>query len=251
MKTLLTLIVGACLVGGSGVVSATDAGNDSLNLDWLQISTNRQAFATELDKIEQLWPGQPEQYFETAKQLENGLEHFTEILSARQSMVDLFTNVALKAFPSDPGLAATFVERERDFILESLNFETMRKEKATYQAMAHLLGEIRSQEIPNYVPRGTSRPGLDILIQAGVMDPKQITDPNLTQQLADAEAANKRDLVMNTLQASLAASDRILSFHLLHARFWTRANPAIDGQFVNAVTIEGHLTPEERHQIAN
>jgi hypothetical protein len=252
MKTLTiaSAVVGA-VVCANCFVEAAETNSTSMSIEWEQISSKAGAASALLPKVETLWPDQPVQYFETEKKIGNILGGFSEDPAARQSLVGLFTNVVRKPFPTSSGQVVTFVELERDFVFDGLKFEAIRTDRVAYDAIAHLLGEIRSRERPNYSNRGTSLPGREILIKAGVMDPNLLKDPILKQQYEQAVEQNKQDLAMNSLQASLIESDEILVFHLLNARVLIPPHDAADANFFKALSKTAHLTADEQLQITN
>jgi hypothetical protein len=248
--TIVSAVVGVVACANC-LVKAGPTNSVGMAIEWDRISNDVQAASALLPNVEKLWPDQSAQYFETEKKIGNILGGFSENPSAKQSLVGLFTNVVQKPFPSGAEQVVSFVELERDFVLDGLKFEPIRNNRVAYGAIAHLLGEIRSREIANYSFRGTSLPGREILIKAGVMDPNLLTDPILKQRYAQAVEQNKQDLAMNSFQASLMESDSILVFHLLNARVLIPPHDAADANFFKALSETAHLTTDEQHQIGN
>ena len=116
-------------------------------------------------------------------------------------------------------------------------------------AIAMFVGEMRANMIPDYVNRGTSRPGLEILEQAGVSDARALTEPAQIEAYEKAVKANEEDLLMNELQLTLCRNDRIMTFHLLHNCTRIDGGDSDSKEFINSVIKNARLSEKEAKKL--
>lgn len=118
----------------------------------------------------------------------------------------------------DLRIAARYFSVKRDVLLSCFNYNEIYADEANADRLRMFWAEIMARRIPDYKFQGTSRPGLDILMGAGVWSRDQLT--NETQKAAYDAAVRENDnkLRMNELQQVLDRAVRILGFQMKHQK---------------------------------
>lgn len=244
--TPLAVLVCIMLASSSYSDSKVDAANQKIAE--ALTSGNVQSVIASLPAIEDIWPQSIEQYFRSAESAARFLGGAGDDLAIQQSLDTLFAEVLAKRCPSDDDLvqATAYFDRKQEVVLYSFNFERMRYQKSHLLAVSRFLGEVRERRIPNYQNRGTSRPGQDILDEAGVFEASSLTNPVQIQAYEKANIDNIRDMQMNGLQLSLMRADRGVTFTLLGRCAQLRHEGKLDKEFANELANNAHLNEKER-----
>jgi hypothetical protein len=181
-----------------------------------------------LPEVEKLWPGQPETYFQSAKEAAGVLVGAVRKSDARNELLNLWTNVLQKPMPAEEKQVITCLEMKWDTILVYLNLEEFRSSKTRWLEIAKFIGEIRSRIIPSYSNRATLNPAVgpgDGLEKARV-----------------AIKENERNKIMDRLQQELRVKDwELISYFRLNIP----ARLHKDDQFIKAASSAARLTKEE------
>lgn len=186
--------------------------------------------------IEKLWPQKPDAYFASVKDAAGTLDAAAAEPAARSAISNLFSSMIEKTIPSAPAAAAGFLEAKQDAILYFLNFREVREDQTNLLALARYVGTIRSQIIPNFVPKTVyaNPPGL--------MD----ATPAQAQQIIQENEQNK---AYNQWQQSLAIANTLLTFQLLHNAAHLSARHLVNAGFVKDLSTAAHLAQDEQSQL--
>lgn len=235
VSTFALLILANCTLQNSFAGTEIKNVNEQAIVQALA-SNNVQITISILPAIEKLWPQQPENYFLSVEKAASTLGGATDDSKAKLALLNLFSNMIQKSIPTNGDFAVRCLEKKDSIILQYLNFDEMKNDKAKWVAVAKYIGEIRAQIIPSFVPKTV------YLNPPGVMD----SPPERVQQLI---LENQQNMAINNFQESLHTADSILTFQLLHncSRF-----PASDPQnidFIKDISSAAHLTEDEQHQL--
>ena len=193
-----------------------------------------------------LWPDSPEGYFQVVHQAMQALAGAPDNPAAKQCLSNLFVSVSEKKMPGNNKKQNTlYFEQKGKIYLSFLGLEKTREDRSRLLAIALFVGEMRSHIIPSYANRGTSRPGLNILEQAGVNDRCALTNAVLIEAYERAIKANEEDMLMNELQSMLLRNDRIITFHLLHSCAPLSGPDSVSKKFINSIIKHARLTEKE------
>ena len=242
------LVVLACIMLATTCYSDAKANSANQKVAEAVASGNVQAVIASLPAIEDMWPQSVEQYFRSAENAARFLGGEGDDLAIQQALDKLFAEVLAKRCPSDDDLvqATAYFDRKQEVVFYSFGFERMRYGKSHLLAVSRFLGEVRDRRIPNYQNRGTARPGLDILDEAGVFEASSLTNPAQIQAYEKANMDNIRDMQMNELKLSLMRADRGVTSKLLYSCSQLRYEGKLDEEFADAVANNAHLSAEER-----
>jgi hypothetical protein len=209
-----------------------------------------QAVASALHDAENLWPDAPEEYFQVARQVQQVLVGMEESPAAKQYLSNLFESVSAKKKPgNDKKQDVTYFEQKAKTYLGFLELDETRHDKSRLLAIAMFVGEMRANIIPDYENRGTSRPGVEILEQAGVCDARALTEPAQIEAYEKAAKANEEDLLMNELQLTLWRNNRIMTFHLLCNCNRIDGGDSDSKEFMNSVIKNAQLSEKETKKL--
>ena len=249
MKTLIIIILTG-LIGFSYVkASSTETNGQHSNIENALTSDSPKEVVSIVPEINKLWPQDPEAYLNAVNRAAHILGGALNDVDNRRAFLSLFSSAMAKAIPADETQAPTWVGLKSDLILYYLNFDEVRNNKAHLIEIAKFVGEVRSLIIPQYSNRGTAQPGVQVLIKAGVLDPKLLKDPELKQEYEKAVQENQRDMLMNQLQSSLFQADRTLIFQLLHDAAQFPSSESTNVDFIQKITAAAKLTGEESRQL--
>ncbi len=201
-----------------------------------------------LPELELLWKQDPLAYLTAVKVAAPALRA-TSDAGARKAALDLFANVLEKTAPTETEAAAGYFGLKDKIISAYFDLEEVRSNKARLLMVADFLGEIRSRRIPNYKNQGTNAPGLKILIAAGTMEAKELTNPEQKAAYEKAVEQNKEDMNMNLLQLALFSANGGLAFALIETAKEFPATKAENRDFYEELTKRAKLTPEERTKL--
>jgi hypothetical protein len=253
MKSLLRiciLIIVVEFVPVATVLSGTDLDRMSVELLNAIRSGDTQAVNRTVVEVEKRWLDSPEGYFRFVRQVNQVLAGELESSAAKQCLARIFDSVSEK---KKPGVSTqqdvVYFEQKSQTYLAFLDHEEIRKDKSCLLELARYVGEVRASMIPDYVNRGTSRPGLEILEQAGVNDVRALTGDTQVKAYEKAVKTNKEDLLMNELQSSLRRYDKILTFHLVHASAHFSRADFNDKEFRNNVIKASRLSEKEASKL--
>lgn len=168
---------------------------------------------------------------------------------AKRELYDLLADILGTACPTNIPDVTPYFEIKKEVVLEYLNLEAVRTDKAWVMGVARFVGEIRSCMIPDYRNGGTAQPGLQILLQAGVRDASALTNSVLKEAYKQARARNEQELQMNRLQSSLREVNAVMSFHVLQAAARILPTETHAGSFVDELATNGRLTKDERMKL--
>ena len=240
------LLLACC--GSSNAQPDVESSETSAAVTQAAASQDVQGLLRLLPSVERLWNQDPEGYLRAVSQAVPVLRTETSG-DAKHALVVLFSNVLAKPSPADTARATTYFQLQRSIVLDYLNLEEVRSDKARLTEIAHFVGEVRSRMIPGYTNRGTAQPGLDILVQAGVRDASSLTDPVQKAAYETAVRDNEQDMLMNKLQLELYSTNEILTFHLLHCAAHFPATNSENRDFLGAVVKSAHLTETESKEL--
>ena len=189
-----------------------------------------------LPDIENLWPQQPEIYFQFVKKTSSILANSPTNADARQLQLGLFLNTIQKKCPTNASLAISCLKAKRDAIAHFLNLNEIKNDKSSWIAAAKFIGEIRSQIIPDFIPKEV------------YLNPRN--DLSLSpQQLQQAIEENEQNKAINGFQQELRISDSFLTFCLLHNVGNFPTSDSNNTNFLKEVISAAHLTEKERSQL--
>ena len=189
-----------------------------------------------LPVIEKLWPQKPDVYFASAKNAAGALDAAAASPDTRGAISNLFSSMIEKTMPSAPESATPCLEAKDDAILYFLNFREVREDKTNLLALARHVGTIRSQIIPNFVPKTV------YVNPPGLMD----ATPAQAQQIIQE---NQRNQAYNNWQQSLSTANTILTFQLLLDAARVAGKQPENAGFVKDVSTAASLAPEEQGQL--
>ena len=111
-----------------------------------------------------------------------------------------------------------YFKAKKDVLLSGFNFPDFYNLPKNRKCLDEFLAEVKNVKICDYKLQGTSRPGLDILIQAGVESRSQLTNELFLSMYDEAVRVNQQKLYMNQLQRLLDRIDRIFMFQMEHQK---------------------------------
>lgn len=245
-KKYLIVLAGLILT----ITGYSDSKADAINQKVAEAvaSGNVQSVIAALPALEQIWPQSMGEYFQAAENIARFLNDAGSDSAVQQTVEALYAEVLDKRCPEDASLvqATAYFNRKEKVVGFSSSFENMRYNKSHLLAVSRFLGEIRDWRIPNYTNRGTSRPGLDILDEAGVSEASSLTNPIQIRAYEKANEDNIRDMEMNGLQLALFSANSSITFKLLGACQQLRHDGKLDEKFADEVARNARLTAEER-----
>ncbi len=254
MKTFFTVMIAALVLNIHGLGWAyTKAEADGVygRVTQAAASGDTKSILEVLPGLEDLWTYSPELYLRATDLTARGLGSKQNDPAAKESLGALFSAIFKKNCTTiDNKEAAACFRLKLETALYFLGFEDTRTDKARLLAIAGFVGEVRTRIIPNYANRGTSQPGLQILMQAGVKDAHQLKDPAQVDAYQKAVLENDQLLIMNELQLSLFRVNQILTFHLLQCCARMQRVGAKDDKFIDDVVSKASLTTDERKRLA-
>lgn len=124
-------------------------------------------------------------------------------------------------------IAARYFSVKKDVLLSCFNYPEIYANQANADRLTRFWEELVARRIPGYRFQGTSRPGLDILIGAGVWSRDQLTNEAQKAVYDAAVRENDNKQRMNELQQVLDRAVRILGFQMKHQK--CRVNFVPDG----------------------
>jgi hypothetical protein len=201
-----------------------------------------------LPELEQLWTTDPEAYVRISEQAMGVLESGGNDPTARAALFGIYDQVVKKECPADVVTATACYRLRNNLVLRFFAYKEVAEDRARLLAFAKFIGEVRSRMIPNYQNRGSNRPGFQVLMKAGVMEAKDIKDPNLRAEYENAVKQNEQDVLMNYLQLELfSISSLTTALTTLCARFSTDSPQ--DVEFRKQVAVAARLSEEEREKL--
>jgi hypothetical protein len=189
-----------------------------------------------LPDIENLWPHHPQSYFQSVRRAARNLGGATTNSNAVSMLLTLFSNMIQKPLPTNDGLAVPCLEKKDEIVLYYLNFPEVTNDKSKLLAIAKYIGEIRTQIIPNFVPKTV------YLNPPGVMD----SSPEKVRQ---AIRENEQNKSLNSFQQALRIANNRLTFNLLHNCFRFPVSDPRNTGFIKDVSDAAHLTEDEQRQL--
>ena len=233
------LAIGLALLGAAGTPSALAGGDvDTAYQEVTQAIQSKDAkrVIEAQPVIEKLWPQKPDAYFASVKDAAGTLDAAAANPAARSAISNLFSSMIEKTIPSAPDAAVSCLEAKQDAILYFLNFREVREDKTNLLALARHVGTIRSQIIPNFVPKTV------YVNPPGLMD----ATPAQAQQIIQENEQNK---AYNQWQQSLADANTILTFHLLHDAARVAGKQPENAGFVKDLSVAARLTEDQQRQL--
>jgi hypothetical protein len=231
--TLITrLVIASCLLQTVVAEAGIESG-DGGAIPPALLSNDIPSAIVSSSEIEKLWPQHPQTYFQSTTRAAHILGGAPNEPGARQALLNLFSNMIQKPYPTNSGLAGSCVEEKCNVILYYLNFDQVRKDISKWVAIARFIGEVRAQMVPNF----TRKPvySLNGLGQS-TQERKQVLDQNEQNQ------------AINALQQTLRATDSKLTFHLLH-----HVNRISGGsetkELIEQIVSSAHLNQEEQRKL--
>jgi hypothetical protein len=209
------------------------------------------AVSSAIGDVEDLWPHAPDAYLEVVSQAVRVLQRHPDNSMLREALAELFKQVFdEKTCPVDNNRQSiTYFDLKREIALSYFGMDATRNDKTRLRALAGFIGEIRSHIILDYTNKGTSRPGMDILDEAGVSDARLLSDAEQLQAYREAVKENEEHLVMNELQSTLLRADRILTFHLIHSCSRFSSTDPADNEFRRSIAREARLSENEERAL--
>ena len=233
------LAIGLALMGAAGTPSALAGGDvDTAYQEVtqaIQSKDAKQVIAAQV-AIEKLWPQKPDAYFASVKDAAGTLDAAKASPETRGAISNLFSSMIEKPVPTAPESAAASLEAKDDAILYFLNFREVREDKTNLLALARHVGTIRSQIIPNFIPKTI------YVNPPGLMDATPAEAEKIIQENEQNKAYNQR-------QQSLADANTILTFQLLHDAARVAGQQPENAGFVKDVSTAARLVPEEQSQL--
>lgn len=198
-------------------------------------SNNVQAAISILPEIERLWLQQPKSYFYLSVKAA-GIVGTNNDPASKQALLNLFTNMVQKPFPTNNILMASCLKQKKDAVCSFLNYDEIRNEKVSWIAMAKYIGEIRSHIILNFTPKK-----IYLNVDAGL-------NPT-SEEMNRAIEENEQNKAANNLQQSLHSTDRALTFFLLHNASRFPSSISTNANFNQEIISLAHLTAEEQSKL--
>jgi hypothetical protein len=215
----------------------TETNNLQNILTQAQASHDARQIISVLSDAEQLWPDQPEQYFQFMRSAAYILEEASRTNpQARQAALILFTNMLSKPFPSGNAVAANCIDSEYNAALTcAINIVREDGQKSDILVLANFMGEVRSRIVPSYTNKGTLNP-------PGVMDPSP-------EKVQEAIRKNKENIAMDHLQMTVRLADRLLTPYLLSSCSRFPSSNATNVDFIKQISDAAHLSDKERKKL--
>lgn len=247
ISTFVALI--AVVMAPSVAFSSEDADAFAVRFHAAVTAVDTNAVGKALAALEETWKENPELYLQIALRILKAPHSDAKDEFTANTLTGLCSMVFSKKCPGeDKKLSTAYYNLKSEIALTCFGMDAIRNDKASLIDVADFIGEIRSCRIPDYRNRGTARPGLDILLQAGISDANNahlMTNPVQIKAYAKAVEDNKQDMLMNDLQLSLFRADRLLSFHLLRACSRLSGSNNIEAGFYDDISRRAKLTNDE------
>ena len=237
---VLFMILGVTQVAGLGHAAAPqELSKDDVNLVIKEIAV-----------FNKHWPLRPKEYRDAVMRTASRLAAVSAGNSkAQTTLLGLFREVTEKKLPEGKGDQSMCLAIKSDLAIFLQRFDLIRKDKSSLLALAKFSGNMRSLIIPGYVNLSTSRPGLDIVIKAGVFDASELTDPDHKAAYSKAVEVNEERKRMSRLQATLAPADSNVQLHLLHFCSQLTWKDPEHAKFLNEVASAAKLTQAEMDRL--
>lgn len=238
----------ACLVLATTGYSNTKSEVANQKVTEAVASGNVQSVISSLPVLEDMWPQAIGEYFQSAEAMARFLCESGDDPTVQKALDDLFNEFMAKLCPAGDDLAqaATYFEHKQKLIGYYYGFEKTRYGKPRLEAIARFLGEVRERRIPDYQNRGTARPGLEILAEAGVFEASLLTNPAQIQAYEKAKTDNIRDMQMNGLQLALSSADWSITRRIQYSFQQFDYRGTFDEAFADEVARIARFTEEER-----
>lgn len=230
MKALLQPLVLIVLAGFSLLTPAVARSEtNAVYLKMILTSNDVQSAVRLLPEVEKLWPQHPKAYFESVQQAIRTFGGAITNPAAKQSLVNVFTNMIQKPLPEDNGEAAVCVESKHNAISQCLNYKEIRDNKARWVEIAKFIGEVRSRSIPNY----QNRTVMNSIANVG------------PQELQRIEIEHQRNSAMDSLQVNLRSVESGLMWSLQNITGRIPPNKSANTNFFAQVISAAHLNDDE------
>jgi hypothetical protein len=253
MKQSLAVIAAVVLVVGLSLPSTSRGGETNPTYATIMaaaISNDVYGVLQALPAMEKLWPQEPVLYFQAAQPVAEVLAAASSNMVVRQALWDLFDRLLEKTCPTNNEQAAACFGQKKVTIAWFFNFKEVRYDRARLVQVAGFLGEIRSRRISNYQNRGGGGARREILRQALVRDPSQLS-PEMQDSYAKAVEADRQDQIMDRLQNVLFSANGAFTSKILYcSSYLLEANAGFNAhqnaEFIEQLVAAAHLTDDER-----
>ena len=109
-----------------------------------------------------------------------------------------------------------YFETKKNVLMSGLNLSDFYNSPKNRKCLDEFMAEVKDMKVCDYKLQGTSRPGLDVLIKAGVGSRYELTNALFKTMYDEAVRVNQQQLNMNNLQRLLDRIDRIFKFQKEH-----------------------------------
>lgn len=154
-----------------------------------------------LSEIQTLWPDQAQAYEQCVKHILDVLAGAPSNEVTKQASRRLFANVAGSSIVTNREDRSSLLRLKCALIVQCLNVLRIKDDVSTWHDIASIVGEVRSQIIPQYVKQGRLNP-------LGMMGASQ-------EEIQRIIAENRSKLVADEWQQELFAIDRKLTVLLM------------------------------------
>jgi hypothetical protein len=248
MKNLFTInimaIVASAAIGWAGTTNPVSA-----RLSEAGSRGDVASIIALLPEVEQLWPREPQGYYEALHTAARTLEPVWRTNpGAQRALNSVFTNALQKSCPSGMEAELSCLEAKWNIAMVSINMIIESGQPATVSALAQYLGEVRQRKIPNYTNRATKQPpaAKAVLDRAGVFDPASLKKAEDRAEYEKVMEENRRELHMNDVQSLLWRIDQALTSRLLQACARFSSSDGKNAAFLDQVASAARLTAAER-----
>ncbi len=160
--------------------------------------------ADALPEIQTLWPDHPQAYAQCVKHALDVLARTPTNEVTTQALRRLFSNVVGGTISSNHEEAASLMRIKCTTIMQFMNASAIKNDILTWIDIASIVGDVRSQIVPDYVKQGQLNP-------ANVMHASSLAEARL------AVAENRLRVAVDRFQQELRVTDRKLAMLLLNS----------------------------------
>jgi hypothetical protein len=208
-----------------------------------------------LPDVENLWPQQPEAYFQCMKDFASTLRGMSsQNPEAKQALLVVYEHTLQKPCPDDLETATACLEPKWAVTMTCLDVVDQNRQKPLVIDLAKFIGEVRSRMIAGYfttIPKQRPDEAEAILKQAEVKNPNYLTDVKSAGAYERAMEDYQQNLSLtNKLQVTLLKVDRTLSMRLFQLCFHFLSEDPQNAGFLTEVASAAHLTEVEQQHLA-
>ena len=247
----LALMISQAIAGGKEpqMLARSDEGKRIFaEVTEMSSSNNTSRLVKTLPEINKLWDSDPLGYLQAMEISIHALATSADP-NALSAANEAASNVFEKKRPADYETASNYFVIKKNIIKQIEHCVKPSDSKRVFLITADLLGEVRSQRIPNFQSEVIQHPGRKILEDAVVRKIEDLPTVTQKEEAIDAIRKNEDNQKLQSLQQVLSSLDRTLTHALVGKANRLPILEVEKQEFIRELVSRAKLTKEEQNKL--